>query len=65
MRKIKEAKDIQKSIEKNNMLPKRFRINNMLVDVVYSLQTKLVELEEEEAIKNLINIVTNVRTTFK
>ena len=53
MRKMKEAKDIQESIDKNKKLPKRFRINNILVDVVYSLQTKLMELDEEEAIKLL------------
>ncbi|AFV25204.1 transposase [Methanolobus psychrophilus R15] len=53
MRQIEEAKEIQESIDKNKKLPKKFRINNALVDVVYSLQTKLVNLDEEEAIKLL------------
>ena len=46
MRQIEEAKLIQNSIDKNKKLPKKFRINNVLVDVVYSLQTKLVNLDE-------------------
>ena len=53
MRQIQEAKEIQESIDKNKKLPKKFRINNALVDVVYSLQTKLVDIDEEEAIKLL------------
>jgi transposase len=53
IRQIEEAKEIQESIDKNKKLPKKFRINNALVDVVYSLQTKLVDLDEEEAIKLL------------
>ncbi|AEH59917.1 Transposase [Methanosalsum zhilinae DSM 4017] len=53
MRQIKEAKVIQESIDKNKKIPKRFRINNVLVDVTYSLQTKLMELDEQEATKLL------------
>jgi len=53
MRQMQEAKEIQESIDKNKKLPKRFRINNVLVDVSYSLQTKLMELEEGEAIRLL------------
>jgi hypothetical protein len=34
-------------------LPKRFQINNLLVDVDYSVQTKLLELSEEDAVKLL------------
>jgi hypothetical protein len=37
IREIKEAKVIQESIDKNKALPKRFRINNLLVDVDYSI----------------------------
>lgn len=51
MRKYLEAKEIQESIDKNRMLPKKFRIDNELVDVTYTYQTKLKELSEEEAIK--------------
>ena len=53
IREIKEAKAIQDSIDKNKSLPKRFRINNILVDVDYSIQTRLIELSNEEAIKLL------------
>ncbi len=53
IRQMKEAKAIQESIDKKKRLPKRFRINNVLVDVTYSLQTKLMKLDEQEAIKLL------------
>ncbi len=53
VREIKEAQAIQKSIDKKKSLPKRFRINNLLVDVDYSIQTKLLELSEEDAVKLL------------
>jgi len=48
MRQIQPAEDIQKSIDKNKNLPKRFRINNALVDVTYFLQTKLGDMDEKE-----------------
>ncbi len=35
MQKLKEAKEIQKSIDNNKQLPKKFRINNVLIDVAY------------------------------
>ena len=50
LRKIHEAKDIQTSIDQGKKLPKRFRINNLLIDVEYSIQTRLIELSEEEAV---------------
>lgn len=53
IREIKEAKAIQESIDKNKALPKRFRINNLLVEVDYSIQTKLMELSEDDAVKLL------------
>lgn len=53
IRQMQEAKAIQESIDKNKKLPKKFRINNVLVDVTYSLQTKLMELDEQDAIKLL------------
>jgi transposase len=48
--KLKEAKEIQKSLDKHRQLPKRFRINNPLVDVKYFYQTKLTSLTEDEAL---------------
>lgn len=53
VREIKEAKAIQESIDKKKGLPKRFRINNLLVDVDYSIQTKLIELSEDDAVRLL------------
>jgi len=46
-----EAKDIQRSIDDNRQLPMRFRINNVLINIAYSYQTKLGELSDEEALK--------------
>jgi len=64
VRQIKEAKDIQESIDKNKALPKRFRINNLLIDVDYSIQTKLVELTEDDAVKLLEDKFINGREGF-
>jgi len=50
-RKLKEAKEIQVSLDKNKQLPKRFRINNELVDIEYTYQTKLTKLTEMDALK--------------
>jgi len=44
-----EAEEIQKTIETNRNLPKRYRINNPLVDVEYSYQTKLASMDPETA----------------
>ncbi len=46
---LSEAEEIQKSIENNRGLPKRYRINNPLIDCEYSYQTKLASLSDEEA----------------
>ena len=50
-RKLREAKEIQKAIDSNRQLPKRYQIRNELVNITYSFQTKLKELSEEEAKK--------------
>lgn len=47
--KLIEAKEIQKAIAKGNPLPKRFILNNPLIDIKYSYQTKLTELNDEQA----------------
>ncbi|MEE8402137.1 MAG: IS1634 family transposase [Candidatus Hydrothermarchaeaceae archaeon] len=53
LRKVKrlfaEAENIQQSIEDNRKLPKKYRINNPLVECEYSYQTKLATLSESEA----------------
>ena len=48
---FEEAKQIQDALDKNRGLPKKFRINNKLVDVTYSYQTKLGEISEKEALE--------------
>jgi transposase len=64
LQKLKEAKEIQKSIDNKKQLPKKFRINNVLIDVSYSYQTKLEELSEDEALKLLENVIINGREGF-
>jgi transposase len=61
---LEEAKEIQKSIENNKKLPKKFRINNKLIDVRYSYQTKLVEMGDQEALELLREEIINGREGF-
>jgi len=64
LRKLQEAKEIQNSIDKNKQLPKKFRIDNVLIDVTYSYQTKLEELNEEDALKLVEGTVITGREGF-
>jgi len=48
-----EAQEIQKSIDSKKKLPKKFLINNPLVDLKYQLQTKLPFLSEQEAFERV------------
>jgi transposase len=64
LRKLKEAKELQRSIDNNRKLPKKFRINNALIDVEYSYQTKLEELSEDTALKLLEKTSINGREGF-
>ena len=52
-RQFNEAKEIQKSIDSKKKLPKKFLINNPLVDLKFHLQTKLPFLSEEEAFEKV------------
>jgi transposase len=61
LRMIHEAKEIQESIDNNKKIPKRFLVNNVLIDVSYSIQTKLMDIGEEEAIKLLEEQVITCR----
>ena len=61
---FKEAESIQKSIESNRGLPKRFRINNPLIDCTYSYQTRLSDLSEGEAKKILKKAAITGREGF-
>ena len=59
LKQMREAKAIQASIDHGKKLPTQFRINNLLIDVEYTIQTKLMELSEDEAVKLLEeNIIT-------
>ena len=62
--KLTEAKEIQRSLDKNKQLPKRFRINNPLVDVKYSYQTKLSAITEQEALAIVQKASLNGREGF-
>jgi transposase len=48
---FREAKEIQESIENNRKLPKKYMINNPLIDMKFSIQTKLPSLNEEQALE--------------
>jgi transposase len=58
---LAEARAIQDSLDKGKKLPKRFRINNPLVDVKYDYQTKLVAMDEEAALRLLLEDVIDGR----
>ena len=64
LRQIQEAKDLQAVIDNKKKIPKRFRINNELIDVTYSFQTKLTELSDDEAIKLLEDKIITGREGF-
>ncbi len=50
-RKLAEAKEIQYALNKGKPLPKRFLLNNPLVKITFTYQTKLSELTEVQAKK--------------
>lgn len=50
---LQEAKDIQNSIEKNKTLPKKYKINNPLVNVKYIYQTMLPTMNQEQAFETV------------
>ncbi|MCM1986348.1 IS1634 family transposase [Methanococcoides seepicolus] len=64
LRQIHEAKELQDIIDRKKKIPKRFRINNILIDVSYSFQTKLIQLSEHEAIKLLEDKLITGREGF-
>jgi len=63
-RKFSEAKEIQKALSKGKSLPKRFTLNNPLVDIKYTYQTKLTQLTEEQAKKLVQDATINGREGF-
>ncbi|MBW2647976.1 MAG: IS1634 family transposase [Deltaproteobacteria bacterium] len=48
-RQLKEAEDIEQASLKGKALPKRFRVNNILVKATIEYQTKLKSLSKEQA----------------
>jgi len=48
-RQLKEAQEIESAAKKGKILPKRFRVNNVLVNATIEYQTKLSDLSEEQA----------------
>lgn len=63
-KKYEEAKEIQNCIDTKKDLPKKYKINNELINVTYSYQTKLKELGEEGAKKFIENASINGREGF-
>ena len=63
-RKLAEAKEIQLALSKGKSLPKRFLINNPLVQISYSYQTKLSELTDDQAKKLVQAAAINGREGF-
>lgn len=64
LQKLQEAKEIQNSIDNNRQLPMKFRINNVLIDITYSYQTRLGELTDDEALKLVENAIITGREGF-
>ena len=64
IKKLEEAKEIQKVIDNKKALPKKFRVNNELIEVNYSFTTKLDEMSEEEAIEFLKSTLISGREGF-
>jgi len=58
---LAEARMIQDSLDDGKRLPKRFRINDPLVDVRYDYQTKLASMDEQEALRLLLDQVIDGR----
>ena len=63
-KKFEEAKLLQECLDRHKELPSKFRIKNKLVDIKYSYQTKLKELEEQEALKYIISETITGREGF-
>lgn len=63
-RKLTEAKAIQSAWGKGKPLPARFQLNNPLVDITYTYQTKLKDLTDEQARKLVQSASINGREGF-
>lgn len=63
-RKLAEAQEIQSALSRGKPLPKRFLLNNPLVDIKYTYQTKLNSLTEKQARKLVQDASINGREGF-
>lgn len=63
-KKLKEARDLQKDLEQGKKLKKRYQIDNVLIKATISLQTRLTEITEEEALNLLFEKGTTGREGF-
>ncbi len=63
-RKLAEAQEIQSALSRGKPLPKRFLLNNPLVDIKYTYQTKLSSLTEKQARKLVQDASINGREGF-
>jgi len=63
-RKLAEAKEIHAALCRGRPLPKRFMINNPLIDIKYTFQTKLSNLTEKQARKLVQQASINGREGF-
>ncbi|MBD3405631.1 MAG: transposase [Candidatus Lokiarchaeota archaeon] len=59
-----QAKDMQDIIDNNKKIPKRYQINNPLVDAKIVFQTKLTELTDDEALELAKKAAINGREGF-
>lgn len=64
IKKLQEAKEVQKAVINKKKLPKKFRVNNELIEIDYSFRTKLEELSDKEAIELLKASLINGREGF-
>ena len=63
-RQLKEAQDIEQAAQKGKALPKRFRVNNVLVNATIEYQTKLASLSDEQAFELVKNASITGREGF-
>jgi len=63
-RKFKEAKQLQDDIERGKKIKKRYQIDNVLIKATISLQTRLSEISEDEAVGILKNEAITGREGF-
>jgi transposase len=62
--KFEEAKELQKCIDEGKKIPSKYRINNALIDIKYSYQTKLSKLSEKDALDLIEKATINGREGF-